>query len=691
MASHLTRTRGIARPRSRPQPSPGARALGHLSALVVVTLVVVAMVAMTLAATVDGISAAVRRYTDVSIPPIPVGPQTTFVYDASGRLITGLHAEVNRVVVPLAEISTNLRQAVIAIEDKDFYRHGGIDLTAIVRAAWENAMNGQIEQGGSTITQQYVKNVFTGDERTLSRKIHEAVLAVKLEKDYSKNDILEKYLNTVYFGHGAYGAQAAAQTYFGVPATDLSVSQSALLAGLIAAPARWDPAKFPDQAMSRRNQVLSSMAEQGYLTTERAARLGRKPIKTPGLKHLGTPYPYFIQNVVNQLVASRGYQRTFEGGLRVATTLDPELQRAAERAVAQHLPDPKDPSAALVAIDPSSGAIRALVGGRDFEKTKFNLATQAHRQTGSAAKTFTLTAAVEKGISLNTLWSGPSSIVIEDKRCMGPDPANPTQEKPWEVHNYADEESGTFTLSQAITHSVNTIFAQLVVDVGPERVRGVMRDLGVRSSKLQAVCSITLGSQAITPLEMTSAYATLAARGVYHQPVAITSIKTASGGVVEKESLRGERVMEQNDADVVTSALQGVIREGTGTAAAIGRPAAGKTGTGQNFQDAWFCGYTPQLATCVWVGYRKGEIPMENVEGLTHVFGGSIPAAIWHDFMSRAMKDVAIKDFPVPDLSGYDTVPSHAIIYVPPATKPKKEPSPSPSPSPICVKPHCKH
>jgi penicillin-binding protein 1A len=391
-----------------------------------------------------------------------------------------------------------------------------------------------------------------------------------------------------------------------------------------------------------------------------------------------------MENVVKQLVDTDGYQRTFEGGLRVATTLDPEMQRAAEKAVAQHLPDSSDPSAALVAVDPSTGAIRALVGGRDFDKKKFNLATQAHRQTGSAAKTFTLVAAVEKGISLNTIWSGPSSIVIEDPRCMGPDPQDPSQEKPWEVHNYADEESGTFTLSQAIAHSVNTIFAQLVVDVGPDRVRHVMRELGVRSSKLQDVCSITLGSQAITPLEMTSAYATLAARGVYHAPMAIRQIKSATGQVVQKSPVAGERVMDQNDADVVTFALQGVIQSGTGTAAAIGRPAAGKTGTGQNFQDAWFCGYTPQLATCVWVGYPKGEIPMENVEGLSHVFGGSIPAAIWHDFMDRALAGAPIESFATPDLSGYDTVPSHALIFQPHPTKP------SPQPSPTCSGPRWK-
>ncbi|HEX9237066.1 MAG TPA: PBP1A family penicillin-binding protein [Actinomycetota bacterium] len=663
-------------------------------ALLVVLAVLVGMLAMAVAATVDGISESVRRYTDVSIPPIPVGPQTTFLYDASGHEITALHAAVNRVIVPLGEIAPSLRDAVVAIEDKNFYKHGGLDLPAIVRAAWQDAVSGHIEQGGSTITQQYVKNVFTGDERTFTRKLHEAILAVKLEHQYSKNEILEKYLNTVYFGHGAYGAEAAAETYFGEHASDLRPSQSALLAGLIAAPGLWDPARDPKMALARRNLVLSLMAQQGYISKAEAVRFAAKQLKLPGLRGHGTPYPYFVQDVSQQLQARYGYSGTFEGGLRVRTTLSPLMQGAAEDAVATHLPLSTDPSAALVAIDPSTGAIRAMVGGTNFDKRKFNLATQAHRQTGSAAKTFTLTAAVEKGISLNTVWNGPSSIVIPDKRCMGPDP-HTGQDVPWQVHNYADEESGIFTLAQAIAKSVNTVFAQLVTDVGPSDVVRVMRDLGVRSSPLQAVCSITLGSQAITPLEMTSAYATLAARGVYHAPLAITSITNAAGQTLDRASTGGQRVMQQNDADVVTYALQGVIKSGTGTAASIGRPAAGKTGTGENFQDAWFCGYTPQLAACVWVGYRHGEIPMHNVDGFPDVFGGSIPAMIWHDFMQKAVVGQPIENFATPDLSGYNTVPKQSLQFALTTGRGKNGgngtpvPNPAPDPSPTCWKPHC--
>jgi penicillin-binding protein 1A len=688
----------------RPRRGRATHLMTLALAVVVVTFAMVGMVALAVGATVGRISVAVKDYADVSIPPIPVGPQTTFLYDANGEQITTLHAEVDRVIVPLKDMAPVLRDAVVAIEDKGFYRHGGVDVSAIVRAAWENTMNGRIEQGGSTITQQYVKNVFTSGEKTFSRKLHEAVLALKLENQYSKNEILEKYLNTVYFGHGAYGAEAAARTYFGRAAGELRTTQAALLAGLIAAPGRWDPVQESEAALDRRNLVLDRMAEQGYLGPSDAERYKARPIRLPGLKEGAAPYPYFVQDVSRQLQVREGIERTFEGGLRVHTTLDPGMQKAAEKAVAEHLPAPEDPSAALVAIDPRTGAIRAMVGGRNFDKRKFNLATQGHRQTGSAAKTFTLAAAVEKGISLNTVWRGPSSIVIDDERCLGPDPDNPGQDKPWEVGNYSDGEAGTFTLAQAIVHSVNTIFAQLVVDVGPDKVVRVMRKLGVRSSNLESVCSITLGSQAITPLEMTSAYATLAARGVYHQPVVITEIRSPSGELVEKTSLRGERVMKENDADTVTYALQGVVQSGTGTAAAIDRPAAGKTGTGQNHQDAWFCGYTPQLAACVWVGYRKGEIPMHNVQGLANVFGGSIPAAIWHDFMLKAMAGQPVKTFATPDLSGYDTDPEHGFVYTPYQPQPTNgkqrnrsgggapapQPSPAPEPSPTCHKPHCK-
>jgi len=651
-------------------------------ALVAIAFVVVGITALAVAATIGRVTGALTRYTDVRIPPIPVGPQTTFVFDRHGKPVTTLHAEVNRTIVPLGQISPNLQDAVVAVEDRDFYRHGALDAVAIFRAAYENALNGRILQGGSTITQQLAKNLFTSGARTLPRKVHEAVLAVKLEKRYTKRQILSMYLNTVYFGHGAYGAQAAAETYFGVPAGRLKPLPAATLAGIIAAPGQFDPATHPQDALARRNLVLKDLGQQGYITPTQASRLEGKRLKVPGLAHpQPTLYPYFMDTVTQRLLNLTGYTKTFEGGLRVTTTLDQKDQQAAERAVSSELPSPSDPSAALVAIDPATGEIRALVGGRDFDKQKFNLATQAHRQTGSAAKTFTLTAAMEQGISLKSTWSGPPHLIVDDPRCM-----DPKTGKPWDVSNFADESAGTMSLLDATAHSVNTIFAQLVLDVGPDQVVKAAKALGVRT-RLQAVCSITLGSQAVTPLDMATAYATLADRGVRHDTQVVSSIRDASGHVLWRDGSKGVRAVPENDADLVTYALQGVVTHGTGTAATLPRrPVAGKTGTGQSFRDAWFCGYTPQLAACVWVGYKKGEISMHNVEGYADVFGGSIPARIWHDFMSTAMAGQRVLDFPTPDFSRNTLNPKHSVTLPPPSPSPSPKRSHCPPILPRCRK-----
>ena len=445
-------------------------------------------------------------YANLQIPNAPPGPQTTFVYDRSGKVVTTFHAEINRTEIPFDQMPQSLRNAVIAVEDKGFYHHGGISVFGIVRAAWANVTHGKIEQGGSTITQQYVKNVYTGSERTVGRKIKEAMLAAKLEHKYTKNEILEKYLNTIYFGNGAYGVEAAARTYFGIHARQLSVVQSATLAGLIASPATFDPVKNPDAAKNRRNLVLDDMVKQGYLDQAQAAELKQRPVKvrTPKTTSSGN-LPYFVDYVRRELLAKYGEDETYRGGLRVHTTVDSTWQRAAEQAVADHLKAKKDPTAALVAIDPRTGAVRALVGGRDFATSKFNNALQAHRQAGSAFKTFTLSAAMEQHVDPHSTWNGPPEIVIPDPRCF-------TQGKPWDVHNYADEKAGTMTLLDATANSVNTIFAQLVVAVGPDNVANVANRMGI-ASHLDAVCSITLGSQDITPMDMADAYATLAGGG----------------------------------------------------------------------------------------------------------------------------------------------------------------------------------
>jgi penicillin-binding protein 1A len=623
-------------------------------------------------------------YARTNLPNPPPGAQTTFVYDRHGKLVARLHSTINRTVVPLSKISPDLQHAVIAIEDKDFYKHGGVSFFSIFRAAWNDLTHRRLEQGGSTITQQYVKTVYTGGERTFKRKIKEAILAVKLDHKYSKSEILEKYLNTIYFGNGAYGAEAAARTYWGISAKNLDPVQSATLAGLISAPARFDPVNNPDTSKVRRNIVLDLMAQQGYIDRARADQFKSQPIdvRKEARTSETSKFAYFVDMVTRELGEKYTYAETYSGGLRVTTTLDSAYQRAAEKAVLQHLPSPRDPAAALVAIDPKTGDIRALVGGRNFNKVKFNNATQAKRQAGSAFKTFTLTAAFEERINPKSVMRGPPQVDITDPRCKNPDGTD------WKPHNYADESGGTMNLIQATAHSVNTIFAQLVVSVGPENVVDVAHRMGIRT-RLEPVCSITLGSQDVTPLDMTDAYATLAARGVHHDPRSITLVKSASGDVVDRPKSERDVALAENDADLVTYALQQVVLSGTGTAARLtDRPSAGKTGTTQDYRDAWFCGYVPQLTTCVWMGYQKSQRPMHNVEGVPNVFGGSIPAQIWNDFMTQALAKVPPKDFPTPSFAGYNKKPQGAVSPTPsPSPSPSPSPKPSISPTPPSISP----
>ena len=603
-----------------------------------------------------------------TIPPVPPLRQTTYLVDRTGRPITELHAAVNRTIIPFWRMPLHLRQAVVAVEDKRFYSHDGVDPFAIARATWADLEDGSFDQGGSTITQQYVKTVFTGSEPTLGRKIREGVIAIKLEHELTKDQILAKYLNTIYFGHGAYGVQAAARTYFGRDAEDLTLLQSATLAGTIAWPSRYDPMVDRAAAKARRNHVLRQMVQTGAISEARATHLWGEPVKTVAPAVLRSPAAYFADYTRQFLESRYGPGRVFGGGLRVRTTLDLSWQRAAQRAVRMYLGGRNDPAAAVVAIDPRDGAIRAMVGGRNFRVAKFNLATQAHRQAGSAFKVFTLATALEDGVSPWSVWDGPPSIVIPDRRCY-------TNGAPWQVANYADEGAGTMTLAQATAHSVNTIFAQVVTQVGPENVAQMAHRMGIRS-RLEPYCSITLGTEEVTPLEMTEAYATLAAQGVRHEPTPVAVVRGPDGNVIDRPvDPAGQAALWPNHANMITSILQDAITSGTGSAAAIGRPAAGKTGTAQDYTNAWFCGYVPQLAACVWVGYPRGNISMRDVGGFPAVYGGSIPALIWHRFMSVATDGMPVQPFQPPSLVEFPTpTPS-------PTPSPTLTPSPTPTPS----------
>jgi penicillin-binding protein 1A len=625
-----------------------------------------------------------------TLPPI----QSTYLYDRNGHILAQLHGAVDRTVIPLSSMSTNIQNAVIATEDHGFYSHPAIDPVGILRAAWTNIVRGRTVQGGSTLTEQLVKNVYAGSyvrqpdgssqyvtpPRTIKEKIREALLAIKLETAYTKDQILEQYLNTVYFGHGAYGIQAAAETYFGEPASKLTVLQSATLAGVLHAPTLYDPIDHPYDNKFRRDYALDNMVRYGYLEQATAAKLKEKKccgtVKTD--TRLDTPgkSEYFVDYTTRYLLDKYGGAEIYGGGLRVTTSLDLRLQAMAERSIESNLPQtPANPSASLVAIDPSNGQILAMVGGSDFNKSKVNLATfqgGSGRQAGSSFKMFTLAAAMRAGYNLNATWVGPTQITITNPVC---DDANGH----WLVTNAPDESAGVFTLQQATWHSVNTVFAQVVSALGPSRVTQMAHSLGIRSH-LDPYCSVTLGSVAVNPLEMTNSYATIADNGMRHWATPLVKIADNGSSFADVRSL-GVQVLDANDADLVTLALQGVITSGTGYAASIGRPAAGKTGTAKDNVDAWFCGYTPQLATCVWMGWPKAEEPLKNVMGVPSVYGGTIPAAIWHDFMYAAMQGLPVKSFPTPSMAG------HTIGPPTPVALPTPSPTPSPTPKPTTPTP----
>jgi penicillin-binding protein 1A len=625
--------------------------------------------------------ALVALYVTTELPDIPPLSETTMLLDRDGNEVAKLHAGIDRVLIPFAEMPMPLRRAVVAVEDADFFGHDGLDMLAIGRATWANVTSGSMSQGGSTITQQYVKNVLTGSERSIPRKVHEAILAVKLERTSSKAEILEGYLNTVYFGHGAYGVQAAARTYFDRDAKDLTLLQSATLAGLIAAPSARDPFEHPGAALRYRDAALGRMVEVGSLGAERALRLQARPLGLTEEAQVRSAAPHFMEHVRRNLKATYGLDALYRGGLRVRTTLDMAWQRSAERAIRAYLPARTDPEAALVAVDPRTGAIRAMVGGRSFDRSEFNLATQARRQAGSAFKPFVLLAALEQGISPLEVRSGPSSMTISDPFCE-------TDGKPWTVSNAGDQSAGTMSIEDAMAGSVNTIYAQVTVEVSPEAVADVAHRMGIRSP-LAEVCSIGLGTSGVTPLEMTSAFSALAARGAYVEPTAVERV-SASDGVILQGPLRGvasvgSTAVSAQDADATTRVLQGVIDHGTGTAA--------KTGTAKDATDAWFCGFVPQLATCVWVGYPDGTRPMRDVAGFSEVYGGTIPALIWHDFMTEATEGMPVVGFPRASYEIYADPPPSPSSPAPAPTRspsppsPSSEPSVSPEPSPAAEPP----
>jgi penicillin-binding protein 1A len=570
-----------------------------------------------------------------------------YVYDRNGeRVLAVLRGSQSRILVPSWKISNRMKLAIVAIEDKRFYEHRGVDLHGILRAVWQDLRNQRVVEGGSTITQQFVKNTYVKSQRSIGRKLKEAALAWQLEQRWSKDRILTAYLNTIYFGNGAYGVQQAALTYFHHGADELGWAEAALLAGIPSDPARYDPVTNPDAARERRNTVLKALLDQDDITYAQYANAARARLPRPEDVHLSGergPAPYFTNYVEQQLIDRYGSGRVFGGGLHVRTTIDLGLQRFARQAITKWLTSSSGPSAALVAVDPRNGAVRAMIGGNNYRKSQFNLAVQGERQPGSSFKPFLLATALKDGISPDSEFeSGPVEIPLGDKV--------------WSVHNYENEDLGRISLATATEVSDNTVFAQLTQLVGPNNIVRTARQLGI-TSPLKSYFAIGLGAEAVNPLEMARAFSAFANGGrridgaaFGNRPRAISVVRNDSGRIVDDNLPVRRQALTVNTAALVTSLLQGVVRAGTGKRAQLsdGRPVAGKTGTTENYGDAWFVGYTPQLVTAVWVGYPNGLRPMLTEFHGDSVAGGTFPALIWKTFMQRALPYLqdSPQDFP---------------------------------------------
>lgn len=596
-------------------------------------------------------------------PPLllPANAEPSAIYDANGTLITTLREE-NRSTVSLDQIPRVVQDAVVAIEDMRFWEHNGVDPRSIVRAARSNADSGEVTQGGSTITQQYVKNALLSSEQTLSRKLEEASLAMALERTYSKELILELYLNTIYLGSGAYGVDAASQAYFGIPVRSVNLAQAALLAGIIQSPSRLDPRNHPEAALARRNLVLKAMLDQSLITRASYDMAHAAPISLAEVKPLPEQQPYpaahFVDEVKDWLINKSDVlgktpeerrENLLRGGLQISTTVDLGLQAKAEESIRSILPgqgsDAKTPDAALVSVDPKTGFVRAMVGGYNYFGThsyrQLNLADGSGRQTGSAFKPIVYATALEAGVSPSKVFPSPASGLFKSAG------------KPWRVKGGGGLGAGT--MHDCIVASSNTCFANIILDkdVGAQKSEDMAKRLGIVSTKLDATPAMVLGPNNTTVLDMANVYATFANDGIRVPPVFVTKITGANGAVIYQHAHTQKKAIEPEVARQVTSALEGVIAGGTGTAANIGRPAGGKTGSAQNNTDAWFCGFTPQLATAVWVGFAETRPDRKGVRRLVSmsppntritVFGGTYPAKIWSAFMKQAMEGV----FPTP-------------------------------------------
>lgn len=600
------------------------------------TILGVTMLASSVAAGgLVGLAISFRNLPDVRVLRTYVPTETSYIYDVKGRLLDSLHGEHNREVVTLEEVSPNLKRAVLAIEDSHFYQHGGINPNSIGRALVVNWRRGYVAEGGSTVTMQLVKNLFLSRDRTVSRKLAEAVLAIRVEQIFSKDQILEMYLNNIYWGHNNYGVETAAQTYFNKSASDLTIAEAAMMAGLIQAPEDYSP--FLDYGETKRRQllVINRMEELGWITTQEAEEAREAPLLVGKPTAWRTSnLPYITEVVVSELTERFGKDAVLQGGMRVQTTVDYNFQKQAEEIVSDSHRRLRArglyaDQIALVAVDPRTHFVKALVGGVDYQESQFNRAIQSLRQPGSAFKPFVYYTAFATG--KYTPYSTVMDTPVRYRDGSGF----------YSPRNYGGGFSGAMSIRTALIQSSNVPAVKLGQAVGLDKVIEVCRILGMKSP-LEPVISLPLGAIGVTPLEMAGAYATFASNGWHSPTTAVARVTDSSGNVLLDNTPKPQQVLDPWAAASLNSVLKGVIEGGTGTNANIGRPAAGKTGTTSSERDVWFVGYVPQLSTAVWIG-NDNYRPLGS--GVT---GGGYAAPIWRDFMREAMKNEPVEHFTSP-------------------------------------------
>lgn len=582
-----------------------------------------------------GLAISFRNLPDVRVLRSYVPSETTHIYDVKGQLLVSLHGEANREVVPLNQISPHLKRAVIAIEDSYFYSHHGVNPGAVARASLANWEQGTTVEGGSTLTMQLVKNLFLNPKRAFSRKVAEAVLALRLEQIFSKDQILEMYLNQVYWGHNTYGAETAAQSYFGKSAANLNLAEAAMMAGLIQAPESLSPFASYKRAKQRQFEVLNRMKELKWITPAEEAAARKQPLKLGKITSFQTSkMPYITEAAVQELTKRFGRDALLKGGMRVQTTVDAKMQRIAEDVVKRGHNSLLSRGVyadqmALVAVDPRTHFVKAMVGGVDYRKSQYNRAIQALRQPGSAFKPFVFYTALASGRYT------PESTVADSPVSY------PDGYEYYSPQNYDGSFQGSITLRSALEQSRNVPAVRIGQEIGLNKVIDVSRTIGIRSP-IAPVVSLPLGSVDLTPLEMAGAYATFASNGWYSETTLIMQVTDSSGNVLLDNTPKPQLVLDPWAAAALNDVLQGVITRGTATAARIDRPAAGKTGTTSSERDIWFVGYVPQLATAVWVGN-------DDYQPIGHgATGGTYVAPIWRDFMSQALQGVPVENFRSP-------------------------------------------